>query len=66
MRHGLWAPKDPSEVLAKGLLIPQTDVKMRAASLEYRSSSDRGSLCATQTLDWIAVLEAKAGCSSPH
>ena len=34
-------PEDPSEVLAKGLLILQTDVKMIAASLEDR----RFSLC---------------------
>ena len=66
MGPGLWVPEDPSEMLVKGLLIPQTDVKMRAASLEYKSSSDHGSLCATQTLDWITVPEAKAGCRGPH
>lgn len=66
MGPGMWTPKDPPEMLAKGVLVPQTDVKMRAASLEDRSSSDRGSLCATRTLDWMTVLEARAGCRGPR
>ena len=66
MGPGMWAPEDPSEMLVKGLLIPQTDVKMRAASLEDRGSSDRGCLCATRTLDWVTVPEARAGCRGPR
>ena len=66
MGPGCGRKRTPPEMLAKGLLILQTHVKMRAASLEDRGSSDCGCLCATRTLDWMTVPEARAGCRGPR